>query len=111
MGLLSEYDDWSVRRADQSTLEAKGEARADDWYALDDEGCELAHAFAEHYKNVLSATSMIVRAWNGESNVPSLGEAVTALVELTELDTTSSASRQYWIEAGRYLQVDEVIES
>ncbi len=45
--ILADYADWRGRRADQSALEERGEADADDWAALDDEGCDLARRFAD----------------------------------------------------------------
>lgn len=44
--VLRGYADWAERRADQSLREETGDADADEWALLDDEGCDLARRFA-----------------------------------------------------------------
>lgn len=103
MTLLDRYADYEARRAVQSGLEELGEADADDWYALDDEGVELAGEFAAAYEGAVRAASTVVNAWESGD----LAGAVNGLQQVLMIDTMSSASCQHYIDTGRYLQEGE----
>lgn len=56
MTTLDDYNDWAERRKVQAEAEVEGRARAETWYALDDEGCELAHRFAAEAEDGIRLT-------------------------------------------------------
>ena len=87
--LHDRYDDWRDRRADQSELEAEGRADADDWYALDDEGCDLAERFAtaaietDHELALLmDAGRNVLRSWDNGNLAGAVRDLNIALDDL-----------------------------
>ena len=102
MTLLDRYDQWSEKREAIWNEEAEGwdEYSSDDMYLSDDEGVELLEQFKPAYEGLLKAVSDVL-ATDG------LPENIRDLQQVSMLDTTSSASRQHYIDTGRYLQEGE----
>jgi hypothetical protein len=116
MTLLDRYEDWRQRR---SALAEPGEfvEDADALEDSDDAGIELLREFASAYEGALRAASNVIASWDQgdlaaavrdlERVAMLLRARIHVLQQVAMLDTTSSVSRQHYIDTGRYLQEGE----
>lgn len=110
MTLLDRYGQWSEKRQAIWTEEAEGwdEYDQDDLGYSDDEGVDLLGEFASAYEGLLRATSGVIASWR--SGAPSgWAASIKELEQVAMLDSASSASRQHYIDTGRYLQEGEAL--
>ena len=104
MTLLDRYEEWDTTRTAIWEAEEVGfedsEYTSDDMGWSDDEGVDLLREFQSAYEGLLKAASQVfVNLGQGGS--------FRNLLQVAMLDTTSSASRQHYIDTGRFLQEGE----